>query len=157
MTKLGEDGGRVGVDRARTLAQSCGAALPAAEAARNLAVLARRAGWHDQAAAIADGLGGRVLLRQHGVGFSAAAVRLHLVSAEHAAGDPEDALDLRELADRLRRAGPGLDGASGRALRSAGAQFSSQGRVRRVKTMPPVSPISWRTPTEPSARTAIVE
>jgi hypothetical protein len=40
-------------DRARALASGGGDPLAVGEAARNLAVLARKAGWHDQAASIA--------------------------------------------------------------------------------------------------------
>jgi hypothetical protein len=41
-----------------------------------------------QAAAIAAGLGDRVLLRDHGGGFTPATVELHRASAENYAGDP---------------------------------------------------------------------
>jgi hypothetical protein len=54
-----------------------------------------RAGMRDltgQAAAIAAGLGGRVLLRANGGGFGVAAVQLHLISAEYVAGDPAAAI-----------------------------------------------------------------
>lgn len=108
-----------------------------AEAARQLAVLARKAGWHqealsialsaadhpdlrgagrpgaaerglliqsaayavarrgdrdgmreltDEAAAVAKELGGTVLLRDHGGGFSPLTVQLHRISAENYAG-----------------------------------------------------------------------
>jgi hypothetical protein len=143
MIKLDERLGWVAADRARARADAAGAALAAGEAARSLAVLARRSGWHDQAArialdaahsellggddpartaergllimsaaytaahagdragmreltgqaaAIAAGLGGRVLLRDHGGGFGVTAVRLHLISAEYVAGDPVAAI-----------------------------------------------------------------
>jgi hypothetical protein len=42
----------------------------------------------DEAASIAAQLRGRVLLRDHGGGFSSATVELHRVSAENYAGDP---------------------------------------------------------------------
>jgi transcriptional regulator with XRE-family HTH domain len=45
--------GWMAADRARILAAGAGDPLAAAEAARNLAVLARKAGWNDQAASIA--------------------------------------------------------------------------------------------------------
>jgi transcriptional regulator with XRE-family HTH domain len=45
--------GWLAADRARVIASGAGAPLIAAEAARNLAVLARKAGWGEQAAAIA--------------------------------------------------------------------------------------------------------
>jgi hypothetical protein len=41
-----------------------------------------------EAAAIAAGLGDRVLLRDHGGGFTLATVGLHRISAENYAGDP---------------------------------------------------------------------
>ncbi len=114
-----------------------------AEASRNLAVLARKAGWHAQAmsialtaaanpglrgddprlaaerglllqsaaytaarsgdkdgmreltgeaAAIATRLGGPVLLRDHGGGFTPATVQLHRISAEASAGEPGTAI-----------------------------------------------------------------
>jgi transcriptional regulator with XRE-family HTH domain len=131
--------GWMAADRARVLASGGGDPLAAGEAARNLAVLARKAGWHDQAASIAlaaaaspllagpgarlaaerglliqsaaytaaragdrdtmreltgeaasvaAGLGDRVLLRDHGGGFTPVTVELHRVSAENYAGDP---------------------------------------------------------------------
>lgn len=131
--------GWMAADRARVLASSGGDPLAMGEASRNLAVLARKAGWHDQAASIAlaaaaspllsgpgarlaaerglliqsaaytaaragdrdtmreltdeaasiaAGLGERVLLRDHGGGFTPATVELHRVSAENYAGDP---------------------------------------------------------------------
>jgi transcriptional regulator with XRE-family HTH domain len=130
--------GWMAADRARVLA-SGGDPLAVGEAARNLAVLARKAGWHGQAASIAlaaaanpllagpgvrlaaerglliqsaaytaarardrdtmreltneaasiaAGLGNRMLLRDHGGGFTPATVELHRVSAENYAGDP---------------------------------------------------------------------
>jgi transcriptional regulator with XRE-family HTH domain len=131
--------GWMAADRARVLASGGGDPLAVGEAARNLAVLARKAGWHDQAASIAlsaaaspllagpnprlaaerglliqsaaytaaragdrdgmreltgetasiaAGLGERVLLRDHGGGFTPVTVELHRVSAENYAGDP---------------------------------------------------------------------
>ncbi|OIJ98996.1 transcriptional regulator [Streptomyces sp. MUSC 14] len=46
----------------------------------------------DEAAAIAKELGGTVLLRDHGGGFSPTTVQLHRISAENSAGDPSAAL-----------------------------------------------------------------
>jgi transcriptional regulator with XRE-family HTH domain len=131
--------GWMAADRARVLASGGGDPLAVGEAARNLAVLARKAGWHEQAASIAlsaaagpllagksprlaaerglliqsaaytaaragdrEGMReltdeaaavaaqfeGRVLLLDHGGGFTAATVELHRVSAENYAGDP---------------------------------------------------------------------
>jgi hypothetical protein len=131
--------GWMAADRARVLASGSGDPVAVGEAARNLAVLARKASWHDQAASIAlasaaspllagpgsrlaaerglliqsaaytaaragdrdtmreltdeaaslaAGFGERVLLRDHGGGFTIATVELHRVSAENYAGDP---------------------------------------------------------------------
>lgn len=131
--------GWMAADRAKVIASGSGDPLMTAETARNLAVLARKAGWHAQAASIAltaaaspglrvtdrrlaaerglliqsaaytaarvgdrDGmreltaeaaalaarLGGTVLLRDHGGGFTPATVALHRISAENYAGDP---------------------------------------------------------------------
>jgi hypothetical protein len=135
--------GWMAADRARVLASGGGDPLAVGEAARNLAVLARKAGWHeqaasialsaaaspllagkssrlaaerglliqsaaytaaragdrdgmreltDEAAAVAAGLGDRVLLPDHGGGFTSATVELHRVSAENYAGDPGTAV-----------------------------------------------------------------
>ncbi|PNE30821.1 transcriptional regulator [Streptomyces eurocidicus] len=135
--------GWMAADRARQTAEAAGDVLLVAEAARQLAVLARKADWHEQAmsialtaadhpglrgggpdhaaerglliqsaaytaaragdaagmreltgeaAAIAGELGGTVLLRDHGGGFSPTTVQLHLISAENSAGDPSTAL-----------------------------------------------------------------
>ncbi|MFF8535852.1 XRE family transcriptional regulator [Streptomyces sp. NPDC015532] len=136
--------GWMAVDRARQLAEAAGDVLAVAESARQVAVLARRAGWHDQAlsiavsaadnpdlrgigragtavrgllvqsasytlarrgdrdgmreltdeaAALAEELGGATMLRDHGGGFSPLTVQLHKISAENHAGDPQAALD----------------------------------------------------------------
>lgn len=134
--------GWMAADRARQVAEAAEHPLSVAEAARNLAVLARRAGWEeqalsialnaadapglrasrggaaerglliqsaaysaarsgdgagmreltDEAAAIADGLGGSTALRDHGGGFSPATVQLHRISAEFSTGAPSAAL-----------------------------------------------------------------
>lgn len=131
--------GWMAADRARVLASGGGDPLAVGEAARNLAVLARKAGWReqaasialaaaaspllagpgarlvaerglliqsaaytaaragdrdtmreltDEAASIAASLGDRVLLRDHGGGFTGVTVELHRISAENYAGDP---------------------------------------------------------------------
>ncbi|HEX6468914.1 MAG TPA: helix-turn-helix domain-containing protein, partial [Streptosporangiaceae bacterium] len=131
--------GWMAADRAQVIAGAVGNALIAGEAARNLAVLARKAGWHaqamsialtaadhpglrsgnprhvaerglliqsaaytaaksgdratmrnltEEAAAIAAGLGGGTLLRDHGGGLSATTVNLHRISAEYSIGEP---------------------------------------------------------------------
>ncbi|MEV4339117.1 CRISPR-associated protein Cas5 [Streptomyces sp. NPDC049590] len=136
--------GWMAADRARQLAEAASDILALAECARQMAVLARKAGWHDQAltialcaadqpqlraighagtavrgllvqsaaytlarrgdrdgmreltdeaAAIANELGGATLLRDHSGGFSPLTVQLHKISAENHAGDPRAALD----------------------------------------------------------------
>lgn len=143
LIKLDDELAWIAGDRAATIASACGRPLVAAEAARNLAVLARRAGRHAEATQIvlraaghddlqgpapaltaergllvmsaaytaahtgdqsgmreltaqAGGLAGElpagVVLRDHGGGFGHAAVALHLISAEFAAGDPSAAI-----------------------------------------------------------------
>uniref|UniRef100_UPI003F493B71 helix-turn-helix domain-containing protein n=1 Tax=Pseudonocardia sp. CA-138482 TaxID=3240023 RepID=UPI003F493B71 len=144
LIKLDEQAlGWVAADRARLIAGGADDPLIAAEAARNLAVLARKAGWYDQASAIAlaaaddprlrtsdpahaakrgmlimctsytaakagdrstmreldrdaagiaGQLGDRVLLRDHGGGFSPATVTLHRIAAEYSIGDPGAAI-----------------------------------------------------------------
>jgi transcriptional regulator with XRE-family HTH domain len=145
--------GWMAADRARVLASGGGDPLAIGEAARNLAVLARKAGWHDQAAsialaaaaspalagtgprlvaergllvqsaaytaaragdrggmreltdeaaAIAAGLGGGILLRDHGGGFSPVTVELHRISAENYAGDPGAAVAAAGRVDPAR-------------------------------------------------------
>ena len=135
--------GWMAADRARVIASAADDPLVPAEAARNLAVLARKAGWYaqamsiamsaagqpglrdgdpqraaerglliqsaaytaarsgdrtgmreltNQAAAIAAGLGGATLLRDHGGGFSPATVALHRISAEYSIGEPGAAI-----------------------------------------------------------------
>jgi transcriptional regulator with XRE-family HTH domain len=134
--------GWMAADRAKVLGTG-GDGLLEAEAARNLAVLARKAGWHEQAmsialtaaasprlrgadprlaaerglliqsaaytaaragdrdgmreltgqaAALAEQLGGAVVLSDHGGGFTPATVGLHRISAENYAGDPGAAI-----------------------------------------------------------------
>ncbi|MDP9616476.1 transcriptional regulator with XRE-family HTH domain [Streptomyces demainii] len=58
--------GWMAADRARQLAQAGGAPLAAAEAARQQAVLARQAGWHSQALALALGAADDPALRESG-------------------------------------------------------------------------------------------
>ncbi|MDX6395869.1 MAG: hypothetical protein QOJ73_6932 [Streptosporangiaceae bacterium] len=136
--------GWMAADRARVLASTGDQPLAAAEAARNLAVLARKAGRYSQAmtialqaadhpglkgddpkrraerglllqsaaytaarggdrtrmreltghaAALAAGLDGRTLLRDHGGGFSPATVALHMISAEYSLGEAGAAIN----------------------------------------------------------------
>lgn len=89
-------------DRTRTLATGNGAPLVAAEAARNLAVLARKAGWYDHAASIAlaaadhDDLRGNApdLLAERG---------LLIQSAAYTAAKSGDRARMREWTDEAAR------------------------------------------------------
>lgn len=96
-------------DRARALAGAGGAALVAGEAARNLAVLARKAGWHEQAAATAmaaaehPGLKGDDprLIAERG---------LLVMSAAYIAARDGDRAGMRELTDQAESIAEGLGG-----------------------------------------------
>ncbi|WP_307821872.1 helix-turn-helix domain-containing protein [Streptomyces coffeae] len=63
--------GWMAADRARQLAQASGAPLDVAEAARQQAVLARKAGWHDQSLALALNAADDPALREAGAVGSA--------------------------------------------------------------------------------------
>jgi transcriptional regulator with XRE-family HTH domain len=114
--------GWMAADRARLIAAGAGAPLVEAEAARNLAVLARRAGWHDQAAAIAlaaadhPGLRGndRRLLAERG---------LLIQSAAYTMAKRGDADRMRELTGEAASIAARLGGAT--VLRDHGGGFST--------------------------------
>jgi len=87
--------GWMAADRARVLASGGGDPLAAGEAARNLAVLARKAGWHDQAASIALAAAASQLLA--GPGSRLAAERgLLIQSAAYTAARAGDRDTMRE-------------------------------------------------------------
>ncbi|MFE2042137.1 XRE family transcriptional regulator [Streptomyces sp. NPDC059477] len=88
--------GWMAADRARQYAGSTGDPMQSAEAARQLAVLARRAGWHDQALSIALAAAADPALRT--AGPDGAAQRGLLVqSAAYTAARAGDADGMREL------------------------------------------------------------
>jgi transcriptional regulator with XRE-family HTH domain len=88
--------GWLAADRTRLIAGSAGAPLIAAEAARNLAVLARKAGWHERAAAIALTAADHPDLR--GPDPASAAKRGQLImSAAYTAAKNGDRETMREL------------------------------------------------------------
>jgi len=90
--------GWMAADRAQQLAQSTGDVLAVAESARQLAVLARKAGWHDQALSIALSAADHPDLR--GTGRAGAAVRGLLVqSASYTLARRGDRDGMRELTD----------------------------------------------------------
>ncbi|MCW2935672.1 MAG: hypothetical protein JWM19_6634 [Actinomycetia bacterium] len=88
--------GWMAADRARVLASGGGDPLAVGEAARNLAVLARKAGWHEQASSIALSAAASPLLA--GPGARLAAERGLLVqSAAYTAARAGDRDGMREL------------------------------------------------------------
>jgi transcriptional regulator with XRE-family HTH domain len=97
MVKLADEQlGWVAADRARALAARCGASLAEAEAVRNLAVLARRAGWHSQAVEIAIGAAEGDTLRGNDPALGAERGLL-LMSAAYTAAHAGDRAGMREL------------------------------------------------------------
>lgn len=101
--------GWMAADRARVLASGCGDPLAAGEAARNLAVLARKAGWHDQAASIA--LAAASSPRLAGAGGRLAAERgLLIQSAAYTAARAGDRDTMRELTDEAASIAAQVDG-----------------------------------------------
>jgi hypothetical protein len=88
--------GWMAADRARVLASGAGDPLAAGEVARNLAVLARKAGWHEQAASIALSAAASPLLT--GKSPALAAQRgLLIQSAAYTAARAGDRDGMREL------------------------------------------------------------
>lgn len=91
--------GWMAADRARVLASGSSDPLAEAEAARNLAVLARKAGWHDQAASIA--LSAAASPRLRGADRRLAAERgLLIQSAAYSAARVGDQDGMRDLTDQ---------------------------------------------------------
>ncbi|MGH2930914.1 MAG: hypothetical protein ACRDL8_22105, partial [Solirubrobacteraceae bacterium] len=90
--------GWMAADRARVLVSGGGEPLAVGEAARNLAVLARKAGWHEQAASIALSAAASPLLA--GKSPALAAERgLLIQSAAYTAARAGDRDGMRELTD----------------------------------------------------------
>jgi hypothetical protein len=101
--------GWMAADRARVLASGAGDPLAVAEAARNLAVLARKAGWNDQATSIALAAASGPLLA--GPGARLAAERgLLIQSAAYTAARAGDRYTMRELTGEAASIAAGLGG-----------------------------------------------
>ncbi len=120
LTKLHEQQlGWMAADRARTLAEVGGDPLGVAEAARSLAVLARRAGWYQEATDVALGAADQPGLRA--AGRSGAAIRGLLVqSAAYTAAKAGDHSSMRHLTEETAAMARHLQG----ALRGHGGGFS---------------------------------
>ncbi|MFB7999720.1 XRE family transcriptional regulator [Streptomyces sp. NPDC056002] len=113
--------GWMAVDCARQLAGAAGDVLAVAESARQVAVLARRAGWHDQALSIALSAADNPDLR--GIGRAGTAVRGLLVqSASYTLARRGDRDGMRELTDEAAALARELGGAT--MLRDHGGGFS---------------------------------
>ncbi|WP_030390718.1 hypothetical protein [Streptomyces sp. NRRL S-241] len=112
--------GWMAADRARQLAESAGDVLAVAESARQLAVLARKAGWHDQALSIALSAADHPDLR--GTGPAGTAARGLLVqSASYTLARRGDRDGMRELTDEAAAIAKQLGGAT--LLRDHGGGF----------------------------------
>jgi hypothetical protein len=113
--------GWMAADRARVLASGGGDPLAVGEAARNLAVLARKAGWHEQASSIALSAAASPLLA--GTGTRLAAERgLLIQSAAYTAARAGDRDGMRELTDEA--ASIAAQSGGGVLLRDHGGGFS---------------------------------
>lgn len=112
--------GWMAADRARQVAEAAGHPLAVAEAARNLAVLARRAGWEDQALSIALNAADDPALRASRSG--AAERGLLIQSAAYSAARGGDRAGMRELTDEAAAIAADLGGTT--ALRDHGGGFS---------------------------------
>lgn len=113
--------GWMAADRARQLAQSAGDVLAVAESARQLAVLARKAGWHDQALSLALSAADHPDLR--GTGRAGSAVRGLLVqSASYTLARRGDRDGMRDLTDEAAAIAKELGGVT--LLRDHGGGFS---------------------------------
>ena len=113
--------GWMAADRARVLASGGGDPLAVGEAARNLAVLARKAGWHEQASCIALSAAASPLLAGRGTRL-AAERGLLIQSAAYTAARGGDRDGMRELTDEAAS----IAAQSGRRglLRDHGGGFS---------------------------------
>ena len=113
--------GWMAADRARVLASGGGDPLAVGEAARNLAVLARKAGWHEQASCIALSAAASPLLA--GPGTRLAAERgLLIQSAAYTAARAGDRDGMRELTDEAASVAAQVGGRA--LLRDHGGGFS---------------------------------
>jgi transcriptional regulator with XRE-family HTH domain len=113
--------GWMAADRARVLASGGGDPLAVGEAARNLAVLARKAGWHEQASSIALSAAASPLLA--GLGPRLAAERgLLIQSAAYTAARAGDCDGMRDLTDEAASIAAQFEGRA--LLRDHGGGFS---------------------------------
>ncbi|MFI0371825.1 hypothetical protein ACH35V_28510 [Actinomadura sp. 1N219] len=130
MIKLDDQLGWIAADRARTLAAASGRPLVAGEAARNLAVLARRAGWHTQATQIALDMAEDEMLR--GPAPTLTAERgLLVMSAAYTAAHDGDRSGMRQLTEQAAATAAQLG--SGVLLRDHGGGFGPTAvRLHRI-------------------------
>ncbi|GGV73078.1 hypothetical protein GCM10010277_86700 [Streptomyces longisporoflavus] len=103
--------GWMAADRARQLAETGGEALAVAESARQLAVLARKAGWHHQALSIALAAADHPDLRNAGR-TGTAARGLLIQSASYTLARKGDRDGMRELTDEAAAIARELGGAT---------------------------------------------
>jgi hypothetical protein len=108
-------------DRARALAASSGDALTTAEASRNLAVLARKAGWYAQATVIALTAADDPALHGGNPAFTAERGLL-IQSAAYTAARSGDRHGMRELTDEAAAIAAQLN--DGTLLRNRGGGFT---------------------------------
>ncbi|MUN36244.1 helix-turn-helix domain-containing protein [Actinomadura sp. NEAU-AAG5] len=120
MVKLDEPLGWLAVDRARTHADMSGDVLASAEAARQLAVLTRRNGWHDQATEIAMAAADADEMREDRPAHIAARGQL-VMSAAYTAAHAGDRAGMRELTGQAMALAARLGG--GLLLRRNGGGF----------------------------------
>lgn len=113
--------GWMAADRARQIAETSGHPVTVAESARNLAVLARRAGWEEQALSIALGAADDPDLGTSGKN-GAAQRGLLVQSAAYSAARRGDQAGMRELTDEATTIATRLGGTT--ALRDHGGGFS---------------------------------
>jgi transcriptional regulator with XRE-family HTH domain len=113
--------GWLAADRAATIAAAADTPLIAAEAARNLAVLARRAGWYAQAMQIALTAADRPELRDGGPEHTAERGLL-IQSASYSAAKRGDGAAMRELTDEAAAIAASLGDRN--LLRDYGGGFS---------------------------------
>ncbi|MFH9426210.1 XRE family transcriptional regulator [Streptomyces sp. NPDC017529] len=113
--------GWMAADRARQLATTANDPLAVAEAARNLAVLARKAHWHDQALSLALAAADDPALRAAGR-LGAAQRGLLIQSAAYTAARNGDRDGMRDLTAEAASIADGLGGTT--LLRDHGGGFS---------------------------------
>ncbi|MFJ8313633.1 MULTISPECIES: hypothetical protein [unclassified Streptomyces] len=115
-------------DRARHVAEAAGHPLAVAEAARNLAVLARRVGWEEQALSIALNAADNPSLRTSRSG--AAERGLLIQSAAYSAARSGDKAGMRELTDEAAAIAAHLGGPT--ALRDHGGFSPATVQLHRI-------------------------